>query len=166
MKQSVKRDLAALAKMTVGELRQRHVELFGEQTRSGNRQWLYRRLAWRVQALAEGGLSERAQQRARELTREADIRLRPPTAPEHNGPVADEPRATASMRIPQDARLPAPGTVLTRAYKGHEYRVTVLSRGFEHDGQVYRSLTAVAYAITGSHWNGYHFFAIGKHQRK
>jgi hypothetical protein len=53
-----------------------------------------------------------------------------------------------------------PGTVLTREYRGGEVRVTVLDRGFECEGQVYRSLTAVAKAVTGSHWNGFHFFGL------
>ena len=53
-----------------------------------------------------------------------------------------------------------PGAVLTRTYKGERVSVTVLDNGFEYDGDVYRSLTAVARAVTGSHWNGYHFFGL------
>ncbi len=53
-------DLTALEKMTVAELRERYVRLFGEATTSRNRIWLLRRIAWRMQALAEGDLSERA----------------------------------------------------------------------------------------------------------
>jgi len=53
-----------------------------------------------------------------------------------------------------------PGTILSREYKGREVRVLVLEKGFECDGQVYRSLSAVAEAITGSHWNGWLFFGL------
>ncbi len=49
-------------------------------------------------------------------------------------------------------------TLLTRVFRGREYHVRVLPNGFEYDGEAYRSLSAVAHAITGSHWNGYHFF--------
>ena len=51
--------------MTVGQLQARYAEVFGEPARSGNRQWLFRRVAWRVQAMAEGDLTERARERAR-----------------------------------------------------------------------------------------------------
>jgi hypothetical protein len=50
--------------------------------------------------------------------------------------------------------------VLTREYRGMTVKVTVLDSGFEHEGRVYRSLTAVAKAVTGSHWNGHHFFGL------
>ena len=66
-------ELAVLRRMTPGELRCKYLELYGEVSRSGNRDWLFRRCAWRAQALAEGGLSDRARQRARDLAREADL---------------------------------------------------------------------------------------------
>jgi len=154
---NIDREIAALAKMTAKQLRRRHVELFGEEARSGNRRWLFRRIAWRMQALHEGDLSERARRRAMELARDADLRIRPP-----NGPIRRPAAFEAARRLPinRDPRLPMPGAVLTRVFKGHEYHVTVLPDGFEYDGEGYRSLTAVAHAITGSHWNGYHFFDI------
>jgi hypothetical protein len=139
----VQKEIAALRRMTVKELRRRHVELLGEENRSANRQYLFRRIAWRLQALAEGDLSERARQRAQELMAPAP---------------ADLKTVTGKVALSRDERLPMPGTLLTRVFKGHEYHVTVLSNGFEYDGQAYRSLTAVAHAITGSHWNGWHFF--------
>jgi len=64
--------------MTAGQPRDEYRELFGEESRSGNRQWLLRRCAWRLQALAEGDLTERARARARELARDVDIRVHPP----------------------------------------------------------------------------------------
>lgn len=66
------KEIEALRQMTVGELRRRHVELFGEQTRAGNRPYLFRRIAWRPRALAEGDLTDRARRRAHELARDVD----------------------------------------------------------------------------------------------
>ena len=66
------------------------------------------------------------------------------------------------LAVQRDERVPPPGTILTRPFKGREHRVTVLPNGFEHDGEVYRSLSAVAHAITGSHWNGLLFFGLNK----
>src|SRR5262249_18647014 len=71
-------ELAALGQLTVSGLRARYAELFGDQTRVGNKVWLIRRIAWRLQALAEGDLSQRARQRAAELAQDADVRLSPP----------------------------------------------------------------------------------------
>lgn len=154
--------LAELAGMPVAALKERYLEVFGEATRSGNKQWLIRRIAWRIQALAEGDLSERARRRAAELARDADIRLRPPTTPVALPPPDGARRMTVTGRIVRqtDERMPAPGTVLHREYRGVKHHVQVLTTGFEYEGKVYRSLSAVATAITGSYWNGFHFFGL------
>ena len=151
----MRKELADLEKMTANDLRAKYRQLFGDGSRSGNRQWLLRRCAWRVQALAEGGLSERARQRAVEIANDADVRFIPPctVVPDKNMP-----RQTKTADIKSDDRLPMVNTVLTRKFKGRVHTVTVLPNGFEYDGQIYKSLTAVAQVITGSQWNGYHFF--------
>jgi hypothetical protein len=153
MRLNLAKELAALQRMGTVELRTRYGEVFGEPTRSGNRPWLIKRIAWRLQANAEGGLSERARQRAEELARDADLRLRPPAE-------VDSAMPTATQTIPfkSDQRLPATGSLLVRHYKGEDLQVRVLASGFEYDGEIYSSLSAVARAITGSHCNGYHFF--------
>ncbi len=130
MQDNVGKEIAALKQMTVNDLRQRHIELFGEPTRSGNRQWLFRRLAWRVQAMAEGGLSERARERAVAIARETDLRLRPPAGMDMAAPVR-QPAVTKPFKVPKDARLPPINADLRRVYKGHEYVVRVVPNGFE-----------------------------------
>jgi len=156
------KEIDALRRMTVIELRRRHGDLVGEETRAGNRQYLLRRIAWRLQALAEGDLTERARRRAQELARDADLRRRPPRELSMPPAPADLKTVTGRIALSRDERLPMPGQTLDRQYKGHMYEVKVLTNGFEYDGRAYRSLSAVAYAITGSHWNGYHFFNIQK----
>jgi hypothetical protein len=59
-----------------------------------------------------------------------------------------------------DARLPSPGTAIVRQYKGRKLQVLVLADGFEFEGKRYKSLSAVAKTITGSHINGYRFFGL------
>src|SRR5438309_3299652 len=66
--------IAGLQRLTMQELRGRYAELFGESTAVKNRTWLLRRVAWRLQSLAEGDLSQRARQRAAELANDADLR--------------------------------------------------------------------------------------------
>jgi hypothetical protein len=154
---NVAKEVAALEAMTLAELRAKYAQVFGEETRVGNKAWLVKRIIWRLQALAEGDLSERARKRAAELAQDADLRLFPPRVAKDE-PVPTSGNGKASRRIPMDGRLPMPGTILTRWYKGQTLKVQVLRRGFEYDGQVYKSLSAVAKAITGSHTSGYLFF--------
>src|SRR5436305_2540815 len=112
-------DLATLPTLSVAQLRSRYAELFGEPTRAAHKGWLVKRLAWRMQALAEGDLSERARQRAAELANDADLRLSPPK-PRHSSaatpmaPVAD---GANPAPAPPDHRLPLPGGIITRLYK-------------------------------------------------
>jgi hypothetical protein len=152
-------ELAALTRMGVSALRGKYAEVFGEPTRTGNKTWLVRRIAWRLQALAQGDLSERARRRAEELARDADLRL---TAP--RGRIDISPAASGSskptLKLRSDARVPPPGTILTRSYKGQTLRVQVLPHGFLYAGKTYPSLSAVARAVTGSHCNGYLFFRL------
>jgi len=155
---NVSKEIAVLKHMTVAELRARYAEVFGEETRSHHKDFLIKRIAWRLQSKAEGDLSERARARAAELANDADIRMSPPRRTA--GANADR-AVVATLRISADKRLPMPGTVLSRQYKGRTVVVTILPNGFEYEGKVYRSLSAVATAVTGTHWNGYHSFGLG-----
>jgi Protein of unknown function (DUF2924) len=153
-------EVAALRRLTAKELRARFADLFGQPTRTGNKTWLIRRIAWRLQALAEGDLTERARQRAAELANDADLRIGPPQPP--RAPRASTIPAPSLQRSSvageRDSRLPPPGTVLTRLYKGQSLQMLVRSDGFEFDGTLFPSLSAAAKAITGSHCNGFLFF--------
>ena len=158
-------DIATLPTLTVAQLRQRYAEAFGEPTKSANKLWLRKRIAWRLQANAEGDLSERARQRAALLANDADLRLSPPTTDSVPAP-ASAADASSDPAIPEplvpDRRLPLPGAILSRLYKGQQLQVTVLDSGFAYEGKVFASLSAVAKAITGSHCNGYFFFHLTK----
>lgn len=160
MSLNMKKELAALEPMTVGQLQERYVEVFGEPVRSRHRQYLIRRIAWRLQANAEGGLSERALRRAEELANIADVRV---TSPRAATVERNEPPAAANavcVRVATDARLPPVGSQITRKHKGRTVTVTVLADGFEYEGERYRSLSAIAKAVTGSHINGFRFFSL------
>src|SRR3978361_2239227 len=103
--QTITATLEALRRMTPGQLREKYAEVFGEPTRSGNKDFLFKRLAWRIQSLAEGTLSGRARKRAEELARDADLRTTLPRPPKDAGNgntvVTAAPRAiTAHDRLP------------------------------------------------------------------
>ena len=151
----IAQELVDMRRMSISELRSRFAHLFGETTRTGNKIWLIKRIAWRLQALDEGDLSELARRRAAELACDADLRLSPPHPVRRRRsppliPVADN----------HDPRLPMPGSVLARTYKGESFYVKVLTNGFEFQNQIYKSLSAVAKAITGTHCNGFLFFGL------
>jgi hypothetical protein len=119
--------------------------------------WLIKRIAWRLQALAEGDLTERARQRAKELANDADLRRSPPKS----GHLCLLPSTRAvKPTAKHHPSLPPPGTILHRPYKGEILQVKVLRHGLEFEGKVYRSLSAVAKAITGSHCSGFLFFRL------
>lgn len=155
---NIEKEVAALQRLAVRELRTRYGEVFSEQTRAGNKPWLIKRILWRLQSIAEGDLSERARRRAAELANDADVRLSPPKAP----PPVVAVRLETAAAAPRSERLPLPGTMITRQYKGQMLEVEVLSRGFAFQGDVYKSLGEIAGAITGQHCNGFHFFRLGK----
>ncbi|MFM2094088.1 MAG: hypothetical protein RIS70_1212 [Planctomycetota bacterium] len=147
-----------MERMTVDQLRTKFAEVFGEGTNSRHKEWLIKRIAWRMQANVEGGLSERALRRAMELANDADLRV---TAPRQRKPESDAGERTVAIAtsLKPGTRL-LPGTALKRDYKGRTIRVTVLADGFEFEGERYKSLTGVAKAVTGKHWNGFHFFGL------
>jgi hypothetical protein len=159
---NVAREAAALQRLTVPQLRQRYAEVYAETTNAGNRVWLIKRILWRMQALAEGDLSQRARQRAQELANDADLRLNPPATLVLPIPATPPP----TQRPQADDRLPPPGTILTRPYKGRTLQVQVLTEGFVFEGRVYPSLSAVAKTATGSHCNGYLFFRSALNQQE
>ena len=158
MQLNVGKEIAAMEQMAVGQLRNRYAEVFGETTNARNKQWLLKKIIWRLQSIAEGDLSERARVRAIEIASDADIRRRPPKAP------APKPEAPRSAPIPVpvslDNGVPIPGSLITREYKGRLLEVLVLDEGFEYAGEKFKSLSAVAKRITGSHCNGYLFFNL------
>jgi hypothetical protein len=142
--------------MNVSQLREEFLKVFGQETKSRNKQWLFKRIAWRIQELAEGGLSERAKKRAAELANDADLRLRPPKG------VPVEPVAKPK----RDPRLPPIGTELKREFNGKTHVVTVVDAGFTYKGKPYKSLSAIAKQISGTAWNGFGFFGLLQKETK
>jgi hypothetical protein len=150
------REIDGLRGQTVARLKAKYREVFDQESRSNHKQFLIRRIAWRLQANAEGDLSERARQRALALAQEAELRIRAPESflKELSG-------APGTWRTnPRDPRLPPAGERLTRQFQGTTISVEVLEQGFLYQGQAYKSLSAVARHVTGTQWNGFAFFGL------
>jgi hypothetical protein len=133
--------LAALRTLPTAELKRQWRELFGTEPPPFNRPYLQSRLAYRIQELAYGGLKPEMRARLEALGEQLD-----------GGNVV-------LRRVRADSR-PLAGTRLLREHAGVEHVVTVLADGFEWEGRPYRSLSAIARAITGTRWNGWTFFGL------
>jgi hypothetical protein len=158
MNDHVHREIEALRTQKTKALKSRYRELFGEEARSSNHTHLFRRIAWRLQALAEGDLSQRARDRAVVLAADVNLRLRPPRQFWQDLANAD----ARSHNRRRDPRLPEVGATLERWYQGRLISVKVLKAGFEYDGKQYESLSSIASSVTGTRWNGFSFFGLKK----
>lgn len=150
--------LAELQTMTTRKIREKYLEAFGVPTHSNNRGYLLRRLAEKEQGSGGATLSQEA----------ASSQAQPER---WSGPEADNPEVERTIQEiiqpvelvgpARDTRLPPPGSVLSRVYKGQEHKVLVLESGFEYEGELYTSLSKIAKIIAGCCWNGFSFFLLG-----
>lgn len=158
MELEVEQQLAILQQMTVKQLKQKFEDLFGEVCRSHHKVWLIKRIIWRMQANAEGNLKQRARQHALKIANDSDLRTK---APNQQISVSQSVKTTRGKLVTNhDPRIPLPGTILTREYKGQTVEVSVLQEHFSYQGEIYKSLSAVAKAITGTHTSGFMFFHL------
>ena len=138
--------LAALKTTPTPELKAQWRELFDSEPPSFNRRYLESRLAYRIQELAYGGLKPETIRRLERLGEELDGGDR------------------KKSRVRAD-HMPIAGTRLIREWQGVEHVVTVTADSFTWEGRPYKSLSAIARAITGTRWNGWTFFGLKNHRR-
>jgi Protein of unknown function (DUF2924) len=138
MSESILVQLAAVKHKTTPELRALWKELFGREAPRLGRRYLEDRLSYRVQELQLGGLSTRTRRRL-------DL-------------LADQFEPKSARR--RNPGRPIAGTQLRREWKGTEHVVTVREHDFEYHGRPYKSISAVARAITNTRWNGWLFFGL------
>jgi len=151
---SIAAQVVALTHLNINELREKWREVFGEETVQRHRQYLIRRIAWGLQRQHYGHeLSDEAKVRLDELQQQ--FRDSPPETwfrgARHNRP-------TTKTTPVRDAKAPKVGTTLVRDYKGTRITVTAVEGGFMYNNEFFKSLSAVARAITGSHMSGVAFF--------
>ena len=139
-----------LDSLTTGELHAKFAQVFGYATASRNQTYLRRKIKYRIQELAVGGLSDRALARAAELAEAGRL---------HHG--SHGPRTAAAPASETVERGVLAGTVLRREFQGTHHEVRVLADGkFEYAGRTYGSLSTIAKEITGTVWNGKLFFGL------
>lgn len=147
----MKQEIEALQGMTTSALARRYTDVWGKPPRVKHAEFLKKRIAWKILEQRYGGLSEVAKKRLEELI--AEIKIDLGTERSTSGVIK-----TAAVKRRGDGLVP--GTTLRREWREQKIEVRVLEDGFEYDGAIYRSLTAVAKKITGGHWNGRLFFGL------
>jgi hypothetical protein len=151
MNNTILEQILALKEAFLADLQKKYSEVFdGKKAPSNNKTYLWQRIAYRIQELEYGSLPEEAKDKVKQIAEEYD--------PINNKVL--RPDASKRRKPWRDGRLPVPGTIINKNYKGRDITVKVLDIGFEYDGKVYKTLTAIAKEITGSHWNGYLFFGM------
>ena len=156
MEKTINTKIAALKNKIIPELQKEFEALFdGQKASSDNKVYLIRRIAYRLQELEHGGLSQKTQNRLKEL-----IALYDPVNNKAIRPKVSVETQTRTKTRGRDARLPIPGTIITKDYRGKKHQVKILEKGFEYESKIYKHLTAIADKITGAHWNGYNFFNL------
>ena len=148
-------EILALKSASLANMRAKYIEVCGEVgSSSKNRTYLWRKIAFRLQEKEYGGLPEPAQSRLHELIEKYEPVNNKTLRPE---PTPEEKRTRKAMS--RDKRLPIPGAIIRKEYKGRILEVRVLDKGFEYENKPYKTLSAIAKTITGAHWNGFLFFA-------
>ena len=147
MSDSIVKQIAGLHRLNSAQLKERWRELFGAEPPGYNRTFLIKRLAYRLQELIHGGLPDAARAKMRDILQDAGL--------------TEDGLAPGKGRLAKRNReLPTTGTRLVRIWNGDRHEVTTIQGGFEYQGRRYRSLSAIAKAITGTHWNGRAFFGL------
>lgn len=166
MKKDRRRFFEKLRTMNGTELRVAYLKLFEERPHSHRHEWLRNRIAWGFQAKLETGMSQRFIQYGLQNADLSELRTHPPRStaggPEAGDEISTGESQSVAEKVPgRDPRIPPPGTVLSRDYKGTRIAVKVLAHGFEWNGTVYSSFTKAVKTATGASYSPYVFFKLG-----
>ena len=158
-------DIDQLTQMDSRGLHKLHQELFGRNTPAGNTECARRKIAWHVQASVAGSLPQSAREHALAIARELGARVLVAANLERRREGLPVEHAVMTGITHHDSRVPMPGSVIVKTYRGTNIVVHVLDAGFEYNGKRFDSLTALAKEITGTKWNGLAFFGLAKGKR-
>jgi len=157
MKENISEQIQALKSTTLPEIQERYKELFNAtEAPCASKPYLIKKIAYKLQEMADGELSHEAKVQIAELIEKYDPINNKALRPQ----VVSAGKNVVSIPFLRDKRLPIPGTVIYKKYKDQNIYVKVLNKGFEYNDKYYRSLTAIAFELTGAHWNGFSFFGL------
>ncbi len=144
-------EIMALKNAPLEAIKAKYAALYGQDSpSSSNKVFLWRKIAYRLQELEYGGLPDDTKNRINELIKRYD--------PVNNNTLRPKKNPGKEGKNGRDKRLPIPGAIIRKEYKDQLIEVKVLENEFEYQGKSYKTLSAVATAVTGDHLNGYTFF--------
>jgi len=162
-------DVSAIAKLSREELSAHWERAYGTVLSAGIRTELLRRsAAWHCQARCLGGFTAETNRLLRAAMRDVEAKTSSgqgqpadqPDLPVSRGTSVAASEVSVSRRGKGERRKLAPGARLLREWNGRTHVVDVVESGFVFEAKVYRSLTAIARTITGTHWSGPRFFGL------
>jgi Protein of unknown function (DUF2924). len=157
--EEVKNEISLLFNMSVNELRIRYREVMGYNMNSRNKDFLLRKIAWKLQANIFNDISDKLKRFAIENVDLTRLKVRN-VAPVIRTGTPVKMTNPKPIKLSKDSRLPMPGALLTKNYNGMRIVVKVLEKGFDYNGEFYTSLSGIARKVTGTNWNGYKFFDL------
>lgn len=157
MKENISEQLQALKYASITEVQTRYKDLFNTpEAPCANKAYLIKKIAYKLQETTDGGLSNEAKTQIINLIEKYDPINNKALRPQ----IVSAGKTVVSIPFMRDKRLPIPGTIIQKKYKGQDYHIKVLDKGFEYKDTYYKSLSAIAFEITGAHWNGFDFFSL------
>lgn len=157
MDENIASQITAPKNASLSELQNKYKELFNtKEAPCDNKVFLLKRIAYKLQEAKYGGLSDTIKTKISGLMAKYDPVNNKALRPQ----VTSAGKEVRSLPFIRDKRLPIPGTVFTKKYKGQVIQVKVLEKGFEYNNIFYKSLSSLAYEVTRAHWNGYDFFGL------
>jgi len=157
MEENISEEIQGLRSATLPKIQKRYNELFNvAEAPCANKPYLIKKIAYKLQEMASGGLSDETKMQIIDLIEKYDPINNKALRPQ----VISAGKNVVSIPFMRDKRLPIPGTVIYKKYKDQDVHVKVLDKGFEYKDKYYRSLSAVAFELTGAHWNGFSFFNL------
>lgn len=157
MEENISEEIQSLRSATLPEIQKRYNELFNvTEAPCANKPYLIKKITYKLQEAAKGGLSDEAKTQIIDLIEKYDPINNKALRPQ----VISAGKNVVSIPFMRDKRLPIPGTVIYKKYKDQDVHVKILDKGFEYKDKYYRSLSAVAFELTGAHWNGFSFFNL------
>lgn len=154
----IKITIESLEAMRIDELRTKYFEVYQYHSNSRNREFLERKIAWKIQANFFGDISSESREVAHKIANLSSLKVHKKF--KTNLISIDGFEKIIDLKLKRDSRLPMPGAILTKIHNGKNIIVKVLDKGFEFENKKYNSLSAIAREVMGSNWNGYKFFGL------
>lgn len=152
--------IKSLCRMKINDLRATYYEAYGYNSNSRNRDFLTKKIAWKLQANLFGDISEDTKNEAIKIADFSRLKNRKRAENSEAKISSFEFEKRKAVKFSRDPRLPMEGSILSKNHNGRAVTVTVLEKGFLYNNRRYASLSAIAREVSGTNWNGFKFFDL------